>query len=187
MSSIGSLASPGSVLPGLPSDRSSAPSSQRSVFERILMHSVASSGFGDGFDASDFASFSPAPTVAPAPTIEAPRFTLRDSPNLASNHRWSPPAMFGNFPEALSVFDEPASSSHMPAPSGAMDWRKPTHGPSLFSQFGGMISSAWAVSREARPLRFTQICQKQSQTPRSLSFKPKGMPLTMAWVLAMLW
>ena len=25
-----------------------------------------------------------------------------------------------------------------------MDWRKPTHGPSLFSQFGGMISSAWA-------------------------------------------
>ena len=74
------------------------------------MHSVASSGFGDGFDASDFELYVPVPTAASAPTIEAPRFTLRDSPSLASTHRWHPPAMFGNFPEALTAFDEPSYS-----------------------------------------------------------------------------
>ena len=85
--------------------------------------------------------------------------------------------MFGNFPEALSVFDEPASSSHMPAPSGAMDWRKPTHGPSLLSQFGGMLSSAWARFAGSEALKIhsdmpeaisdAEIAELQAKTSRS--------------------
>ena len=146
MSSIGSFAPSSNVLPGLPASASSPGSPQRSMFERMLMHSVASSGLGDGFDAGDFQSLSTTPAAPPAPTIETPRFTLRDSPSLASVHRWHPPTMFGNFPEALSIFDEPVPSDNVARPSSStpMDWQETTSGPSLLSQFGGMLSSAWA-------------------------------------------